>query len=347
MTDCESFERKGKGLLLIGDPHFKEDNDLDTNPPVTFILELAQSRRNDLEAIIVMGDILHDHKRSYMRAHMKACDFLLALSTIAPTYLLIGNHDRVDNFDFLSDIHFFHGLTRDTLTVVSKVMTITVNNQTVVLVPYVPAGRFLEALYAYDKTPEWFTSASLICAHQEFNQCILGSNRRSTTGDEWDIQYPPVYSGHIHGAHDYHNIHYVGSMYQVDYSEAANKAVRIVTVGSSISEEVIPLPMRKKVLIQLTQDNFTSFVRDSSANEVLTIHIYCRPGVDLSTHPLVEAWKKAGHTVAQRLIKDDTPGSLDGIAVTSTSFLSKLRERVKDRPEYVTILDRVFGSPSL
>lgn len=332
-------------LLLIGDPHFKDGNDADTDPPVSFLLSFIPTR--SWGAIIVLGDILHDHRRSYMRAHMKACDFLLALSKFAPTYLLIGNHDRMDNSDFLSDAHFFHGVASESLTIVSTVTVITIADRPVVLVPYVPAGRFREALLTYNDDPSWFQSAALICAHQEFNRCELAHNRYSTTGDDWTDISPPIYSGHIHGAHDYGSIHYVGSMYQVDYTEPPTKAVRAVTIHpSSLSEEIIPLPMRKKLLVTLTQDNFSSYSppSDEEIPSVITIHIYCHPGVDLRHHPLVEQWIKRGYTVTQRVINDHS-SSPPAITPSSTSFLAKFRDRVQAHPPYVAIIDRLFGAP--
>ncbi len=63
------------------------------------------------------------------------------------------------------------------------------------MVPYVPPGRFVEALNIIDN--EWWKNVNCIFAHQEFYGCKMGAIE-SIEGDKWDHSFPLVISGHIH-----------------------------------------------------------------------------------------------------------------------------------------------------
>ena len=62
-------------------------------------------------------------------------------------------------------------------------------------VPYVPPGRFVEALETY-KNINW-KDVDCIFAHQEFYGCKMGAIL-SEEGDKWESKWPLVVSGHIH-----------------------------------------------------------------------------------------------------------------------------------------------------
>ena len=97
-------------ILAIGDPHFKTTNIKESTEMVNAIYNLLEKEQDNLDFIIVMGDILDRHETIHVNPLTLAVKFLLTLATKKKTYVLIGNHDRPNNSDFLSDYHPFVGL---------------------------------------------------------------------------------------------------------------------------------------------------------------------------------------------------------------------------------------------
>ena len=97
-----------------------------------------------------------------------------------------------------------------------------INNEKFIFVPYVPPGRFEEALRTLKD--DWI-SASCIFAHQEFAGCKMGAIV-SIEGDKWDIKNPIVISGHIHSKQQpQKNIYYSGSAMQHAFGESAKNII--------------------------------------------------------------------------------------------------------------------------
>lgn len=330
-------------ILLIGDPHFKEKNKLDTDIAVNFILETVNNNIDKIKSVIVLGDVLHDHSKCHQNAHKRASDFLLSLAKLCETYVIMGNHDRPDNQDFLTDRHFFTGYNYvPNLHIIDKVTVIEILQRKIILVPYVAPGRFKEALYTYNEKKSWWKDYDLICAHQEFRDCILKeeSNTISSTGDLWNVNDIAVYSGHIHLAQDYDNIHYVGSMTQNSYDESTYKRVICIKLATLIAKNIV-LPVRKKILVELNEENFINYVVDTT-NE-LTIRITCSLSSNIKEHLLIKQWQNQGIRVVIQYIKNLTRGNnLEQIIVSQQSFRKYLEERVKKNANFLYLLEQIF-----
>lgn len=194
-------------ILVVGDPHFKVNNIKETQCMSNEIIRIAKEKEPDM--IVVLGDILDTHEQINMLAYNNAITLLRQLQDLAPLYVLIGNHDRVNNQVFLTDQHVFGALHYwNNTTIVHTTIRIVLNGYNFVLVPYVPNGRFHEAL---DEV-EW-KDADIIFAHQEFKGASLGA-KRSIYGDIWALDNPYVISGHIHDfAQLQPNLLYAGTFY--------------------------------------------------------------------------------------------------------------------------------------
>ncbi len=132
-------------ILTIGDIHFKTNNVKETQDMCDKILELLSREHVDL--IFVMGDTLDRHENIHVVPFTQSIKFIEQLSKLKKTYLLIGNHDRPNNADFLSDYHPFNGLKgKDNLIVVDNVISTKHDNINILSVPYVFPGRFMEAI---------------------------------------------------------------------------------------------------------------------------------------------------------------------------------------------------------
>ena len=87
-------------VIAIGDPHFRVENIIEVENFIDKIAKLTKSENPDM--IVVLGDLLHTHEKIFTIALNKAYDFIKILRDIAPTYVLVGNHDYIQNSQFLT-----------------------------------------------------------------------------------------------------------------------------------------------------------------------------------------------------------------------------------------------------
>jgi len=232
-------------ILAIGDPHFRASYIKVVDDFVQQTLELVIHKKPD--AVVILGDILHDHEQARESCHSRAVHWFKELAKHTLTIVLIGNHDRPNNSHFLTDSHFFNGVKdHKNIIVVDKVRSIkfgkrgefegkTVeNNYRVVCVPYVPPGMFQKALDTLEVSIEDDRPA-IIFSHQEYLGAKMGAIV-STEGDVWPADGPLNISGHVH---EYqvlaNNLIYLGTPYQTSYSENTKKGVFFV--GLSYGKE--------------------------------------------------------------------------------------------------------------
>ncbi len=245
-------------FLTLGDPHFKINNVLQSKEMTTAFIRLAKDLKPDF--IVDMGDTLHNHEKVNVTLLCNANDFLRELSKIAPLFVLIGNHDRVNNTVFMDEIHPFNGLKgHDNITIVDKTNIWNYRGLTLGFVPYVSPGRFKEA---FDKV-----QFDIIFAHQEFLGSELSTNIRSKDGDTFNSECV-VISGHIHTRHRLRNIYYVGTPMQQSFGEMDKKTVSMFSVnGTSLVEKRFDLGLTRRF-------NVTMNVRKAETYERLDGGIY-------------------------------------------------------------------------
>jgi DNA repair exonuclease SbcCD nuclease subunit len=78
-------------LLCIGDPHFKVENTHEVSLFIERLETLAQDLKPD--RIICLGDLLDTHERIHSLVMNTAYEFVQKMRQIAPTVVLVGNHD--------------------------------------------------------------------------------------------------------------------------------------------------------------------------------------------------------------------------------------------------------------
>ncbi len=190
-------------ILFLGDVHIKHNN---LDQIETLMGKIPTLVDRNLDFIVVSGDVLDTHEKINSQLMNRAYDLIRALRDVAHTYVIVGNHDYINNQQFLTTNHWMNGMKewRDVTVVDSP----TVVNTDFVMVPYVPPGRFVEAL---DHVPNWKTKCCIF-AHQEIRGCKMGAIE-SMDGDAWDLEWPSVISGHIHERQSpQRNVYYPGSV---------------------------------------------------------------------------------------------------------------------------------------
>lgn len=242
-----------KKILLIGDPHFKVSNPLESDQFHDEVLKNIKNYEKQIDFIVILGDILDTHEKIHVQPLCRAINFLKMVSSFKRTFVLIGNHDRINNNVYMTEEHPFSSLKDSDLNI--KIIDQTYFEEGFCFVPYVPNGKFLEAVGDnLDKTECFF-------AHQEFLGCKMGAII-SESGDSWDEDYPPVFSGHIH---DYQmpqkNIIYTGTPYQHSFSDEENKGIFLLNFSSreDWNLEKIELNVIKKKLITMNISDFDKY----------------------------------------------------------------------------------------
>lgn len=244
-------------LLFIGDPHIKTDNHDEIDILVRHLEEICTEEKVD--RIIIGGDLMHYHERIFTQALNKTLEFIKLLSKYAPIDILVGNHDMINNQQFLTSNHWMNVLEpMNNVTVIDKPMKRSIGAYQYMLCPYVYPGRFIEALETVET--EW-KSYNYIFAHQEFKGCKMGAIV-STDGDEWNETYPQVISGHIHDNQRFAKVYYPGAPLQHAFGDTDTRVVCIIE-NDTIRD--IPLNVPKKTIVKST-------ISDLSSKEVSHLH---------------------------------------------------------------------------
>lgn len=237
--------------LCIGDPHIQVSNLPEVNIFIERVTTLARNKRPDI--IVILGDTLHTHERLHTVALNKAYELINNMRAISKTYVLVGNHDYIQNQQFLTENHWLCGMKEwNNVVIVDRAISAIIQDEKFVFVPYVPPGRFEEALNTLEE--EW-EDASGIFAHQEFSGCKMGAII-SVEGDKWPLTYPHIISGHIHSRQiPQANIYYSGSAMQHAFGESEKNIIAYLTFQDAEYErEEIDLGLPRKKIVYMDVD---------------------------------------------------------------------------------------------
>lgn len=281
-------------ILFVGDPHFKIKN-VEYIPLFTSrIVEIVEA--NELDFVVVAGDLLDNHDRIDVDPLNLAIKFIDSLRKKINTFILVGNHDYKNNQQFLSDHHWMNSLKQwDNVTIVDDIVDFTVKETNFLFVPYVPPGRFVEAIETKIPFKTARKKFKAIFAHQEFFGCKMGAIE-SQCGDQWSEKWPLVVSGHIHNKQwCQSNIYYPGSAMQHAFGQSTENTVSILTFREEEMDfEEVDLKMPKltikymdihdvmkplkfkneefrkyKIVLQGTQEEFKTFKKNSRYKQLL------------------------------------------------------------------------------
>ena len=311
-------------ILLIGDPHFKTSNRLETDQ--LFDETKRYLDENEIDLIVVLGDVLDTHEKIHVQPLCRSILFIKMLAFYQKTFVLIGNHDRINNNVYMTDEHPFTSLKNynENLVIVDK--TVVWND--FYFVPYVPNGRFKEAL------GENFENSSAIFAHQEFLGCKMGGII-SENGDKWEEDLPPVFSGHIHDYQEVQkNIIYTGTPFQHCFSDGEERGLFVLDIkDKDWNLERIELNIIKKKLISMNISEFEDY--KIPRNCVLKIHFYGDPILIKKILEKKNIREKINlHKIRYKIVTKN----IKKIEKGSSNFVENLNNRIKKSDSYLNFL---------
>ena len=270
MQTLQQQQQQTTRVLAIGDPHLRVDHLQEAEEYIAKMVTLVREHQPDF--VVLLGDVLHCHERLHTSALNRAYQLIQDISALCPVFVLVGNHDYINNSQFLTEHHWMNAMKQwPQVTVVDKVHTVVWHERLFVFCPYVYPGRFKEAL----NTVFNWTDGALIFCHQEFKGCKMGAIV-SEEGDEWETTAPMVVSGHVHDKQWVgQNVYYTGSSAQHAFGESHDKTVALITLSESdhIPVHIEEIPTRltsKQIVYHSIQDVYHGrvMVRPSSNTHV-------------------------------------------------------------------------------
>ena len=253
-------------ILCVGDIHIQTNNIHHVND---FSLKIQQIIKDDqsIEFVVLMGDILHNHEKLHSVALNCAIKVFKDLSEIIPLFILVGNHCYISNSQFLTKNHWMNCVSYKNTTVVDNVLHITMKNGVqVTMCPYVPDGRFVEAL---NTNPGWKNSKCIL-SHQLFDGAKMGSIVAENI-EKWDSSYPLNVVGHVHDSQVVQeNLVYTGSCMQHAFGESDDKhLVKINFCENKLPTlENIYVDIRKKKILYIDVDELETFNVDTLKDNI-------------------------------------------------------------------------------
>ncbi len=255
-------------IFCIGDPHIRIQDEEDINEYLTK-LELFLKSVPDLDYIVILGDILHNHETLHTESLNLAILFFKLCKKYAKTFCLVGNHDYTNNSSFLKQNHWLNVCKEwdNNFIVIDTPETIIKNNIQLTFCPYVPDGMFLKALN--EKTENWKQSVTIF-SHQLLNGAKMGSIVAENI-EEWEDDFPLLINGHIHTKQKVkENFYCIGSSRYIGYGDLGKKVCLLLTISNeensndnpSIHLKEISLHLKSKecITIILTEDNIQNLL---------------------------------------------------------------------------------------
>lgn len=248
-------------VLCIGDPHIKADNFNEISLMISSIREILL--KEDIDFICVMGDTLHTFEIINANCLCLATEFFRMLKNHAKhLYIIVGNHEIKNNNEFLTKKHPYNSFKDwEKTTVVDDVIEDTYKGQKFIFSPFVPDGRFFEALGTKNIFPP-FSSYTAVFGHSDFSGSSI-SKLSNAKLDTWPEDAPVAIMGHLH---DYEevgkNIIFVGTPIQHANHDKGEKTVSLFSFFSrdNFRQERIDLHIPKRLLVKLTVDELENFV---------------------------------------------------------------------------------------
>ena len=253
-------------IIVIGDTHVKSSSLDVVDNYISQIVKYVKEK--DPDFVVLLGDTLDTHNIANEECFNKVFKLINEISELTFLYIIIGNHDYANQSQYLSTRHFYNPYKKwKNVKIIDDVFTESWNLKehkdnpfNFLFVPYVPKGKFNEAIENID-----LTDIDCILCHQEFRGAKMG-NKISEDGDEWDECNPMIISGHIH---DYQminqNILYPGNSLQHSFAENSDKIILLVTFKYEDYDKNINIKKlhmtnaQQKKIVYLTYNEFLTF----------------------------------------------------------------------------------------
>jgi DNA repair exonuclease SbcCD nuclease subunit len=332
-------------VIAIGDLHLKATTPSKSDLVLSRLTEKIVGLKPDI--VVLLGDILDTHEKIDMLTQNKAVAFIKHLASMKTgageslqVIVIIGNHDRPNSTEFLTDNSCFFSLKRimPNLHIADHVLSLSwavpgiKDTMRFVFVPFVLPGKFHQALDTLrEKVMDPAHRPYTIFCHQEFKGVSMGRTK-SKIGDEWPEENPLIITGHIHTFQQTQpNIICAGTPYQMSRSDDSPKGIIVAdyAFGKVPDIKLVELGIQKMVTLTLKPSEVDSFIPPEN----------CEVQVDIRGTPEeIKALNKSN--IASKL-------RARGISVSLSPVPEKVSINPDNKPLKTIIIEMISNNPEL
>lgn len=230
-------------ICLLGDVHIGARNDSPAFHKffARFYNEVffPYLHQNGVNAIIQLGDVFDRRKYINFNSLHQSRHYFFSKLNNYPTFMLVGNHDTYyKNTNQVNSPEML--LTEyDNITPVASPQEITLGGVTFLLVPWWCEGNNEQVLASLDAT-----KATHVIGHFEISgfEMYKGSVHQNGTPMEVFNNFETVWSGHFHHQSKHGNIHYIGTPYEMTWSDYGDQKGFHIFDTETREMEFIPNP---------------------------------------------------------------------------------------------------------
>jgi calcineurin-like phosphoesterase family protein len=196
-----------------------------------FVIPYLKENVKPGDILIHLGDLFDNRTSIPIITLNKVEKILKKISDILPVHIMVGNHDLFNKgSNEVNSVRMFSYMNKN-ITVYENTTTIEVNNQKLVLMPWVE--KRIDMIKELGSNPGDY----LFC-HSDLNGCRMHLNSVAhRNADKIDVEnfggYKDVFSGHIHLVQQNKNFRFIGSLYQMDRNDTGDqKGITILDLNT-------------------------------------------------------------------------------------------------------------------
>lgn len=248
-------------MLIVGDPHIKPDNLLESEKLLQFIK--VKTIENSVKTVVFLGDLFHTHRLIRMEVERFWIKWATEIGEIAKVILIVGNHDQPgddQNEQLMSALDVLKDIKN--VIVVDKPMEIDG-------ISYFPhtASDF--------KFKEWADKAltDLLFCHQSFDgsQYENGFYAKDSLPLDSISKFKKVICGHIHKSQELGNLWFPGTPKWDSLSDAnEDKGIwlfnpknleKLFFSTENICSKIISIELKENDEIPLISNNSKTYIK--------------------------------------------------------------------------------------
>lgn len=243
--------------VLIADVHFS----LNTLQLADAAMRQAIAHADKLHVPLIVAGDLHDTKGAMRAECVKAMMATLSSRSLKhPCYVMVGNHDRINEKGKEHSLEFLHPL-------------VSVVNHPVCLhgLWMIPYEHDPEALKA---TLEGLTPGSTLIMHTGVQTAYMGHYTQDKSSLPPEAFAPfRVISGHYHRRQDVGTVSYIGSPYTLNFGEALDPPKGFQVLNTDGSLTFVPTNLRKHIVLDRNLDTLLDPVPEYNPGDLVKIKV--------------------------------------------------------------------------
>ena len=257
-------------IVLLNDTHFgcRNDSPAFINHHNKFYDEVffPYVEKNNIKTLVHLGDVVDRRKFiNHNTAHNFRTKFWNRLVSLGiDTHIIIGNHDT-----YYKNTNEVNAIENLNISVEAKIYTrpqeVEFDGVKIQFLPWICEDNYEESIHAIDHS-----SADVCFGHLEIKGFEMHGGHMNEHGLESDQfrRFEKVLSGHFHKKSDNGHIYYLGTQYQIMWSDYnCPKGFHIYDTDTREIERVNnPLVIFKKIIYDDTKTDYDNFDISSYSN---------------------------------------------------------------------------------